>query len=653
MASKSYGGDGPPLAKFRKQYENYLTLKLAERAEAREARLYYHGSQWTETQLKELKARGQPPTTTPQLARKINGFVGLIEKLRQDPKAYPRTGNEDQGAELCTAALRYALDQQEWEGISPFVSLNSAVDAIGGIELSLEEGDSRTPGDYDISVKTLEPETFYYDPRSFKYDFSDARFMGVAKWVDLDDAKSMFPEKEGKLSTLTSGMGAEFTLDDDRSIKWTNSYLEQVFICEHWYRSGKKWLYAIYCGSLLLDSGQSYLRDEKGRDECRFIAYRSFVDQDGDSYSFHRNFKSLVDEINQRNSKMLWLASVRRVFAEKGAVDDVEKARREMARADGYIEKNTGRLFETDDARTLADIRALTEMREVARSELENFGPNPALVGQGVEQKSGRAIALLQQAGIAELGLWIIGNRNFKIRVYRAIWNAIRRYWTAERWIRVTDAEGQQQSVQINGSQIDPQTGMQQMVNSIGALDVDIKIDEGPDAVNMQADALEVLQTAASQGQQIPPAVMIELLPLPDSLKKKLLGMIEKASQPPPGAQEAMQLQLAGAQADVVDKQAAAKLKEAQTIKALADAGAAGQPQPMGESGPSPIEQMTQATEAHARAMDLHAAAGLKVAQTEKTYQDIQLAPQKMAQDAEAKRAQLQVRNRQSEQRSS
>ncbi len=39
-------------------------------------------------------------------------------------------------------------------------------------------------------------------------------------------------------------------------------------------------------------------------------------------------------------------------------------------------------------------------MRQAAIDALENFGPNPALVGQGVEAKSGKAIQLLQQAGI-------------------------------------------------------------------------------------------------------------------------------------------------------------------------------------------------------------------------------------------------------------
>jgi hypothetical protein len=636
---------------LRQQFDNYAETKVAEQKEQRLGRLYYHASHWTSAQLEELKLRNQPPSTTPLFARKINGFIGLVERMRQDPKAYPRTEKEGEGAELCTAALRFVFEQQEWDAISPAATLDVATAAIGGVELSLEPGDSGVDGDYDISLAQVASDTFFYDPRSFKLDFSDARYMGVAKWIDRADAVNLWPDSAKEIDRLMSGQGAEFVLNNDRNNKWVNFDLKQIFVVEHWYRSGDTWLYAVYCGDVLFDQGETFLFDQKGRGVCRFLMWRAFVDQDGDAYSFLRNMRSLIDEINQRNSKAFWLLAARRVKAERGSIDDIEKYRREASRADGVMLYNPGtNPPEHDDARALADMRALLEMREISKSELENFGPNPALVGQGVEQKSGRAIALMQQAGIAELGPFMIGYRNWKIRVYRAVWNAIRQYWHAERWIRVTDAFGDEQIIQVNGMQVDPMTGMQQMVNKIGALDVDIRIDEGPDQVNMQADALEVLQAAAAQGQQIPPQVMIELLPLQDSMKKKLVGMIQQAQQPPPGAQETMALQLAELQAKVREIEASAVLKQAQAMKAANEAGA---PQGMGETGPSPIELNMQASETAAKTHDLHAAAYLKEAQTAKVVQDIQLAPEKMAQEAAIKRQALQQRAAMPERRAS
>lgn len=559
-------------AELRRQFNEYTSDKDPEIQEQKQARRYYHMDQWTAEELKELEARKQPPTTTPIFARKVNGFVGLVERLRADPKAFPRTERHEQGAELATAVLRYALDRCQWQAITPEVARYAAIDGIAGIEIKLEPGDSGQPDDYDIVIDQVEPDTFFYDPRSFRPDFSDARYMGVSKWLDEDAAKEMFPDKADQIAALISD-GDEFAIDSDRDKKWSNSDLRQIRIVEHWYRRGGKWMYCFYSGGTMLMQGRSYLQDEKGRDICRFVMFSSFVDHDGDRYSFHRNFKPLIDELNRRNSKALHLLNMRRIKALKGAVDDIEVLRREATRPDGVILYNMPDAPpEFDDARTLADMQGQLAFLERNRNEVENYGPNPALIGQGVDNKSGRAIQLMQQAGIAELGPYILGLRGWKIRVYRAIWNAIRQHWKAERWIRVTDSEDKLEGFPVNKQAMDPATGMTQLVNALGSLDVDIIIDEGPDTVTMAADALETLQSAMSSGAQIPPKMLIRLLPVQDSVKKQMLADLEQAAQPSPVQEQATMLELAGAEAKVKETEASAVYKQAQAQKTMIEA---------------------------------------------------------------------------------
>ena len=79
------------LGKLRKCYTDYLFSKREEQNEQIDARRYYHGSQWTTEQIRIMKRRKQPVMTFNRCARKVDGIVGLIEKLRQDPKAYART----------------------------------------------------------------------------------------------------------------------------------------------------------------------------------------------------------------------------------------------------------------------------------------------------------------------------------------------------------------------------------------------------------------------------------------------------------------------------------------------------------------------------------------------------------------------------------
>jgi hypothetical protein len=557
------------LSRLRRQYQDYVGSKRDEIAEAQEARRYYHGAQWTAEEIKVLNERRQPVITYNRIQRKVDGVVGLLERLRQDPKAYPRTPNgpEDKGAELATATLRYALDVNDWRSLSPDSAHDGAVDGIGGIGLEMMEGDR---GDRDIGIERVDPDDFFYDPRSVKPDFSDARYMGVAKWADLEAAIEIAPHAEAELRNLCEGgsdIGSSDDKWDDKSFRWIDSREKRVRLVDHWYKRGGDWFYCLHVGELRLVDDISPWTDEKHHTICKYIMYSNGVDHDGDRYGFIRNLKGPQDEINHRRSIGLHKINSRRIVAEAGAVQDVDKARREAARADGYLEITPGFRFDFDDAEKAASAAANLQLLTEAKAELENFGPNPALIGQGtgVAGSSGRAIALLQQAGIAELGPFILRYRGWKLRVYRAVWAAIQRHWTAERWIRVTDDEELGDFLQVNGVDTDPATGMPVLVNALGNLDVDIILDEGPDQVNSMADAYDTLIALSQRGTPIPPDIILELSSLPNSVKKRLLQKIEEAQQPNP-------IQLQGAQLELADKEAGVQGKQAKAAKDSADA---------------------------------------------------------------------------------
>ena len=209
---------------------------------------------------------------------------------------------------------------------------------------------------------------------------------------------------------------------------------------------------------------------------------------------------------------------------------NVEALRKEAARADGIVLVNTALNDITfDDSAKQAQIMGQLEFMRDAAQEIENFGPNAAIAGGDVGKgSSGRAIALMQQAGIAELGPYMTNLRAWKIRVYRALFNAAQSYWVNERWIRVTDANGEPQFVQIN-AQVPGPDGMPQSVNQIGELDVDIILDEGPDTVTLMQDTYDAIaQALPAVAPMLSPAsskaameVLIETSPLPADVKKK------------------------------------------------------------------------------------------------------------------------------------
>ncbi len=603
---------------LKKQYLSYLEVKNEEIKEQQDSRRYYHGAQWTDAQIKALNKRKQPVVTYNRIGRKINAIVGLLERQRTDPKGFPRTPKHEDGAEIATAVLRYVCDEQEWQAKSLIAGLSGAVDGIGGVEIILEQGDR---GDVEVGMEDVDPSSFFYDPRSLKADFSDARYMGVSKWADIDQAIELAPDKEAEIRASVES-GSELTTNPDYENKWfsTSDGGRKVRIVDHWYRKGGKWFWCLYTGSVMLQKGESYLTDQKNRSECKYIMYSANVDQDGDRYGFIRNMRSSQDEINQRRSKGLHLLNSRRIIIQKGQGVDVEKTRAEAARPDGVIEYAPGtEPPQFDDNAKNAELTGQLNFLTDAKSEIENFGFNPALIGTGVQDMSGRAIQLQQQAGIAELGPYLLAFKGWKLRVYRAIWNAVQRHWTGERWIRVTDDQQMAQFFAVNQMQVGP-NGFPVMVNALGSLDVDIIIDEGPDTVNMQADAYDTLTVMATKGQQVPPELLIELSPLAGSVKKKALDIIGKARQQAMQAGQPNPLQVAGAEAEVADKRASAMLKQAQAQKALADAGAGG-PQ-----GPSEID----VAKALADIRNTQANTAKTVAETEKTQVETALKPVEM-----------------------
>ena len=560
-----------PHKKCRQAYITYLDSKRLEIEEQHRSRRYRHGVQWTSEQIKTLNERKQPVVTFNKIGRKYDGIVGVVERLRQDPKAFPRTPQHQAGADLATAVLRYLMDRNNWNEIVPQVSEAAALDGLAGIELGLKKApptaqtnlppnliDQGQP-DYDIIFGKVDNDGFFYDPRSFRHDFSDARFLGMGKFVDEEQLLELMPELKDKLSNTGGSGDLDLTSGSDRDHRWfeQEGEFKQIRLVDIWYRVANGWRWCLFTGSQILMQGESPFKDEYGQQFCKYVMFSASVDHDGDRYGFCRNLISPQDEVNQRRSKSLHEGNSRRIIATKAAIADgnVEAVRREAARADGIVLVNTSlQDIQFDDMAKQAAVMGQLEMMRNAAQEIEGFGPTPALVGGNVGEggltpgSSGRAIALMQQSGIAELGPYMLNLRGWKIRVYRALFNSAQSYWTNQRWIRVTDSQGEPQFVAINELAIDPQTGMPMIKNQIGELDVDIILDEGPDTVTLMQDTYDAIaNTLPAVAKMLSPAqaaaamdVLIETSPLAADAKKRFRDAGAQEQGPPPEQQAAM-----------------------------------------------------------------------------------------------------------------
>jgi len=593
-------GYKPDLTKYRRYFTAYETNKQDEIKEQLTSEGYYHGlGQWSAAEVKKLTKRGQAPIFDNRIGRKIDFLVGIEQRMRRDPKAYPRTPNDEKSADVATAGMRYACDLNRWEFVGSAGTHDGLVRGIGvcfvGIKSNIEGPDPE--------LKSVQVDRFFYDPRSVRPDFEDARYMGLHLWMDIDEAKEKWPGKAAQLDALidSSITGSVLALSDqNHETAWADFESRRVRVIEFWEkcmvpqampqaqmmgstamtqpRKVLGWCYSYFVGEVDLESGVSpyldYSEDRNGRPDCPYVAWSPYIDEKGNRYGPIRNMKPMQDECNHRRSKSLHLYTTKQLHFRTGTLSDVDEARTQLAKPDGFIEHDGDWGTEIGIVDHSMDVAGQMQLLEQAQSSLENLGPNPGLIGKGggIADQSGRAILAQRDSGMTELSPVFERNRDWKLRVYRKLWSRIKQSWTAEKWIRITDENDAPQFIGLNQYGIDPQTGQAISQNVVAMIDVDIIMEEGPDVITMNE---ELLQTLSQLGPNaVPPKVLIELSNAPN--KDRLFKMIDEATQPDPMVTQ-MQQRMARleqlVQASTVDKNvAAAEYQRAQAVAALVKA---------------------------------------------------------------------------------
>jgi hypothetical protein len=380
--------------------------------------------------------------------------------------------------------------------------------------------------------------------------------------------EELFPGRWGEALEAIEVDGPQTPFDNDRFFLWSQGR-SRIRLVEHWYRAKGQWRFAFYAGTTLLQEGISPFFDEKGSTVSRYDAFAIRVDVNGDHYGFVRNLRGPQDAMNQHRSKALHIMNTRQLVVNKRALGgdaaDIERLRKEAARPDGVIlyDGDKGDIEITQPAQ---EFLQQTQYYQDAKAEIDSFGPNAALSGRAPNDLSGRALIIQQQAGLAELGPFLSAWRGWKLRIYRKIWVALQRNWTSERMIRVTNNQQVAQFMSINRLAADPY-GRPMLVNAIGQIDVDILVDEGPNAANVMGDVNDTLIALANNRVPIPPAVIIQTSSLPQSKKDEL---IQQMQQPDPLKQAALQADMQNKQADTAKKAADAQSAQAAAVHKLA-----------------------------------------------------------------------------------
>jgi hypothetical protein len=605
---------------------------------------YVDNKQLTDAEVATLKKRGQPPIVLNVIRSRAAFLAGMEKRQRRDPKAWPRNNpNDVQAAEAFSDGMRYCVDKADYASIRSQAWKNITVEGFGGIEIAAVP---KANGDIEITLKRMPWDRMFYDPHSSEPDFTDARYKGCVLWMDLDEAMARAvaagadPERVKNIleTTLESGAGFGKTYDDKPSwTVWGDRKRKRVRVVQIWHREPSGWKYCEFTkGGKLLESDGPYV-DQDGETYCPWVWESANVDRDNNRYGEIRHLIDPQDEINKRRSKALHLLNVKGVIADEGAVEDVNKARRELARPDFWITKQPGSDFKIETGGELAAGQAMLGAQALAY--IAEAGPNQALLGKGTQDQSGRAIEAQQAGGLVEQSDLMDTLRRMDLRVFTIIASMIKQYWTAEKWIRVTDDEDAPKWVGLNTPMwtdpetgmsaseeqwrdletklqaqgrelpqlipaVDPETGQPRLANNVAELDMDIIVSDAPDSITLDGENYQAFMQLMASG--LPPAQLkfaIEMHPgLPSKRKKQLSEMLDQMGKPgekPPEqadverlAREKIEADIGLIRANTYDKLVSGETKMAKAYlppMPMPDVAAAltdEAPQPMAPQGP-------------------------------------------------------------------
>ncbi|WP_205185775.1 portal protein, partial [Burkholderia sp. LMG 13014] len=611
-------------------YRQELSRQQENRAEMAVDEDYYDNIQWTAEEIEALKERGQAPTVYNVIAQSVNWIIGSEKRGRSDFKVLPRRKEGGKAAERKTALLKYLSDVNH----TPFersMAFEEATKAgIGWLESQVQDENDGEP----IYEGAESWRNMLWDSTYRRLDADDCRYMFRVKWVDLDVAISIFPNRAEQLRSAAvdnyETWGADDIDGDDamdsneyersmnNSVAGAQAYARmRVRMIEAWFRKpvrvnrlrgrnsdfrGEVFDPNDERHQLEVATGRAVLAESPMmRMHCAIMTTRDLIwagaspyrhnrypftpiwgfrrARDGMPYGVIRFMRGMQDDVNKRLSKALYILSTNKVIMDEGAVDDLDEFRREVSRPDAVLVKKPGKEIILNVDRDLGP-----EHLDLASRSMQMIqqvgGVTDELLGRSTNAVSGVAIQARQEQGSVATNK-LFDNLRLSFQQHgEKVLSLIEQFMTEEKQFRITNSRGNPEYVAVND-------GLPE--NDITRTKADFIIDEAEWRATMrQAAVAELMELIGKMPPQIA-LTMLDLLvenmdiPNRDELVKRIRSVNGQkdpdATEPTPeevqreqAQQQEQQYQDALAMANLREAEAKAARAEAEAIKARASA---------------------------------------------------------------------------------
>lgn len=533
---------------------------------------YREGDQWTPAEREELRERGQPETTRNEIKPIHDRLQGQVIATRQTTTYLGRNAPDDDVANVIADCDRFVDQDNGYEFLEPEVTSDGITGGIGWLSVDVGQNELGQPR---IEQSVENPFYMFPDPYFRKVDLSDCRYICQAKWVDLEDAIALAPEKEGELVRLVNtrdylidaDLGIDQAVKNDPLMLFIDPDRMRVRPVEFWYRRKMK-RYQVFT-----PDGTTALTMPLGKDDEKairkavpkgaFITKPVIVDQmwcgmflggvllfhyqsprqhqmfrwvpfivdrkkNGEPFGPVYNLVAIQDAINKRESKSLNMLSNRRIIAEQNAIEDPEQAQVENAKADGYVEVQQGALsgqkvlFPNNQDIGAGQMQLLQE----AKAAMPRVSGVPdESMGFASEVRSGIGIAKKQAMGNMIQSPLVTYLRRYRFHKAKLKFMLIKEVFTEEMTFQVTDDPNAARVVSLTKTHID---AMKERI-------YDVVVTDAADYTTLREQELDMVFKLLPQAAQLGPGMMKFALSLTTLREKKtLIAMLDQAMQPAP-----------------------------------------------------------------------------------------------------------------------
>ena len=518
---------------YRRWFREAVDYSRKWQDEAREDYDFVEGRQWTQSEKKAFHDSGRPAITINRIRPLINLLSGYQRVNRFDIEFLGRTADDGDAAQIRKGITKYILDTCNYETEESLVFIDSIISGLGWFFVGYELNEEGTDG--EVYVRRENPFGVYVDPESHSADFSDAKYICRAKWVDKDELKEVYPEHaeiiDAQYSIYDSDENEVAPKIDD--LLWYKRELQKVRVVECWHKKLEKRVTVILASGEeipaeeltpeIFMSGMIVGTNEKKVTEVKVSVffdnvlleemlspyqhgefplvplpcYYYGIGGDEIPAGFVRDLKNPQREINKRRIQLLHILNTTGNgggWIEDGAMSEKQFAEFEKkGNLPGHYQRVQVGTFSNGAPkiieRQIGQFPAgLAQAESQATADLNSIsGINEALLGTDLPSSaSGRAIELKQRQAATHVAVIFDNLRTAKKKIARLLWGKrgnkgiIPQFYTEEKVYRIEGVNGQQ-FVKINEQVIqqDPIAGtVVKTLNDLSQGEFDIVISD-------------------------------------------------------------------------------------------------------------------------------------------------------------------------------